>query len=69
MIDTARKAGIATILADPMPGDLHAFLPAYVKGSLLITRRPKTHGRRRQPPAHMPVLLLASEDSGRTDLD
>lgn len=65
VIETARRAGVATSLANPLPGDLDAFLPALVKGRLLIMHRPKAqNGRRRRPPAHMPVLLLASQDSG-----
>lgn len=70
VIDVARKAGIATSLSDPMLGEPDTLLPTFVKGRLLIMRRPKTQGRRRRPPAPMPVLLLASPDSEpRADSD
>ncbi len=64
IIETARQAGIATSLADPLPGGFDVFVPAFLKGRLLIMRRPDGQARRRRSPAQMPILLLASEDQG-----
>ena len=64
IVETARRAGIATTVKEPAPGGADTYLPAFIKGRLLIMRRPPAEEPRRQPPhPHMPVLLVSPRNS------
>ena len=64
IVETARLAGIATTVAPPAPDGGDDYLPAFIKGRLLIKRRPAAEERRPPSPPHphMPVLLVSPRD-------
>ncbi len=63
IVETARLVGIAATITEPAPGGTDIYLPASVKGRLLIMPRPLAEERR---PSHtqMPVLLLSPRHFG-----